>query len=180
MRAARLIGALAHGTFWTVTGSPGAQIAPARHVGLATSIIFGGVSAASVLGVPPASFIGEIGGWRTAFGAIAALSLATAAAIAPSVPRAPASAPVSRRIVRCARGIRPGEGARRDDGGIVAKSVAAWSHWPDVGINRLLRFLCVSSAGGPTVMEKRYRAGFAHGKAASRFREKFVTSTATI
>lgn len=97
--AARVIGALAHGAFWAVIGTLGAQIAPARHVGLATSIIFGGVSAASVLGVPLASFIGDIGGWRTAFGVIAALSLATAAAIALSVPRVPASAPVGRQAL---------------------------------------------------------------------------------
>lgn len=97
--AARVIGALAHGAFWAVIGTLGAQIAPARHVGLATSIIFGGVSAASVLGVPLASFIGDIGGWRTAFGVIAALSLATATAIALSVPRVPASAPVGRQAL---------------------------------------------------------------------------------
>ncbi|MQB07980.1 MFS transporter [Agrobacterium tumefaciens] len=96
---ARIIGAVAHGAFWAMIGTLGAQIVPARHVGVATSIIFGGVSAASVLGVPLAGMIGHLEGWRTAFGVIAALSFLTAAAIMLSVPHVSAAAPVGRQAL---------------------------------------------------------------------------------
>ena len=88
---ARMIGALAHGAFWAMIGSIGAQLVPARQVGLATSIIFGGVSVASVLGVPLANLLAQLDGWRTAFTVIAALSLVATIAIAWSVPRLSAS-----------------------------------------------------------------------------------------
>ena len=89
LMTARVIGALAHGAFWAMIGSLGAQIVPAHRIGLATSIIFGGVSAASVLGVPLANVIGQIEGWRTAFYCIAALSFGVAAAIFLTVPPLP-------------------------------------------------------------------------------------------
>lgn len=96
---ARVIGAIAHGAFWAMIGTLGAQIVPARYVGVATSIIFGGVSAASVLGVPLAGMIGHHESWRTAFGVIAVLSFLTAAAIMFSVPRVSAAAPVGRQAL---------------------------------------------------------------------------------
>jgi predicted MFS family arabinose efflux permease len=97
---ARIIGALAHGVFWAMIGSLGAQIAPPRHVGLATSIIFGGISAASVLGVPLANTISHIDGWRYAFGVVSILAFASAAAIALSVPRVPGMAPFTRDALK--------------------------------------------------------------------------------
>lgn len=96
---ARIIGAVAHGIFWAMIGTLGAQIVPAKHVGVATSIIFGGVSAASVLGVPLAGVIGHLDSWRTAFGCIAALSFVTAAAIVFSVPPVQAAAPVGSKAL---------------------------------------------------------------------------------
>lgn len=84
--AARAWGAVAHGLFWAVIAASAAQIAPARHVGLAMSIVFGGVSAASVLGVPLATFIGQQSDWRAAFGAVGALSLLIAVLMAPVLP----------------------------------------------------------------------------------------------
>lgn len=85
--SARACGAIAHGLFWAVIAASAAQIAPARHVGLATSIVFGGVSAASVLGVPLATFIGQESSWRAAFGAIGVLSLVIALVMVPVLPR---------------------------------------------------------------------------------------------
>lgn len=76
--SSRACGAIAHGLFWAVIAASAAQIAPPRRVGLATSIVFGGVSAASVLGVPLATFIGQESSWRVAFGAIGVLSLVVA------------------------------------------------------------------------------------------------------
>ncbi|ATQ76857.1 MFS transporter [Massilia violaceinigra] len=85
--AARACGAVAHGLFWAVIAASAAQIAPPRHVGLATSIVFGGVSAASVLGVPLATLIGQESNWRIAFGAVGALSVLTAFGMLAVLPR---------------------------------------------------------------------------------------------
>ncbi|MFT6532891.1 MAG: putative MFS family arabinose efflux permease [Limimaricola cinnabarinus] len=89
LMGARVAGAIAHGAFWAMIGTLGAQIVPPKHVGLATSIIFGGVSTASVAGVPLASYLGSLAGWQTAFFAIALLSLAVALAIRTTVPSLP-------------------------------------------------------------------------------------------
>ncbi|HBT5631759.1 TPA: MFS transporter, partial [Klebsiella pneumoniae] len=60
LMSARMIGALAHGAFWALIGIVAAQLVPPHRLGLATAIIFGGVSAASVVGVPLASFIATL------------------------------------------------------------------------------------------------------------------------
>lgn len=85
--ASRVLGALAHGAFWAMIGTLGAQLVPARQVGVATSIIFGGVSVASVLGVPLANFIGLESGWRAAFLAIGVLSVVVALALRLTIPK---------------------------------------------------------------------------------------------
>lgn len=81
LMSARMIGALAHGAFWALIGIVAAQLVPPHRLGLATAIIFGGVSAASVVGVPLASFIATLAGWRLAFMSMALLSLAAAAVL---------------------------------------------------------------------------------------------------
>ncbi len=89
LMSARMIGALAHGAFWALIGIVAAQLVPPHRLGLATAIIFGGVSAASVVGVPLASFIATLAGWRPAFMSMALLSLAAAAVLCSTLPRWP-------------------------------------------------------------------------------------------
>lgn len=89
LMVARVIGALAHGAFWAMIGTLGAQIVPPNRVGLATSIIFGGVSAASVLGVPLANLIGTAESWRSAFACVSGLSFAVAAVSFATLPKLP-------------------------------------------------------------------------------------------
>ncbi|MBE0465459.1 MULTISPECIES: MFS transporter [Halomonas] len=89
LMGARVIGALAHGAFWAMIGTIGAQIVPPHRVGLATSIIFGGVSAASVLGVPLANLLGSLNGWRAAFTAVAVLSFGVAVVCFATLPKLP-------------------------------------------------------------------------------------------
>ncbi|MEJ2763577.1 MFS transporter [Photobacterium sp. MCCC 1A19761] len=91
LMGARVIGALSHGAFWVSIGIVSTQLVPPHRVGLATSIIFGGVSAASVLGVPLASLIGTDEGWRTAFAAVSALSFAVALICGMTLPKLPGS-----------------------------------------------------------------------------------------
>jgi len=91
---ARVIGAIAHGLFWAMIGTLAAQIAPPGRTGLATSIVFGGVSAASVLGVPAINVIGQLEGWRAAFAGVAGLGALAAIAMAAVVPKVESDAPV--------------------------------------------------------------------------------------
>lgn len=74
MLAARILVGFCMGGIWAIAGSLAARLVPARAIGLATSIIFGGVAAASVLGVPLGALIGDFAGWRWAFGGMAVFS----------------------------------------------------------------------------------------------------------
>ncbi|WP_323867134.1 MFS transporter [Xenorhabdus szentirmaii] len=71
---ARVVGALAHGAFWAMIGASAVAMVPTNYLGTATSIVFGGVSAASVFGVPLSNYIGLNFGWRQAFWLMAVLS----------------------------------------------------------------------------------------------------------
>lgn len=72
--AARVIVGFCMGGIWAIAGGLGPRLVPERSIGMATAIIFGGVSAASVLGVPVGALIGDFAGWRWAFGAMAVFS----------------------------------------------------------------------------------------------------------
>lgn len=94
MLAARVLVGFCMGGIWAIAGGLAARLVPAAATGLATSIIFGGVAAASVLGVPLAALIGEFAGWRWAFAAMAllgALVLALHLAVVPPLPAAGAT-----------------------------------------------------------------------------------------
>ncbi|WP_049475596.1 MFS transporter, partial [Stenotrophomonas maltophilia] len=69
--AARVLVGFCMGGIWAIAGGLAARLVPAHRIGLATSIIFGGVAAASVLGVPLGALIGDALGWRFAFAAMA-------------------------------------------------------------------------------------------------------------
>lgn len=74
MLAARVLVGFCMGGIWAIAGGLAARLVPEHDIGLATSIIFGGVAAASVLGVPFGALIGDIVGWRWAFGGMAMFS----------------------------------------------------------------------------------------------------------
>ncbi len=74
--AARVLVGFCMGGIWAIAGGLAARLVPAHRIGLATSIIFGGVAAASVLGVPLGALIGDALGWRCAFVAMALFSAA--------------------------------------------------------------------------------------------------------
>ncbi|MEQ9865852.1 MFS transporter [Pectobacterium aroidearum] len=74
MLAARVLVGFCMGGIWAIAGGLAARLVPEHAIGLATSIIFGGVAAASVLGVPFGALIGDVVGWRWAFGGMAMFS----------------------------------------------------------------------------------------------------------
>ena len=91
MLAARVLVGFCMGGIWAIAGGLASRLVPARSVGLATSVIFGGVAAASVLGVPLGAQIGDLAGWRWAFGVMALFSglvLALHLAVIPALPAA--------------------------------------------------------------------------------------------
>lgn len=91
MLAARVLVGFCMGGIWAIAGGLASRLVPSRSTGLATSIIFGGVAAASVLGVPLGAQIGDFAGWRWAFGAMALFStlvLALHLAVIPALPAA--------------------------------------------------------------------------------------------
>lgn len=89
MLAARVLVGFCMGGIWAIAGGLAARLVPGHAIGLATAIIFGGVAAASVLGVPLGAFIGDLAGWRWAFGCMALLSglvLVLQLAVMPALP----------------------------------------------------------------------------------------------
>ena len=91
MLAARVLVGFCMGGIWAIAGGLASRLVPARPIGLATAVIFGGVAIASVLGVPLGAQIGDVAGWRWAFGAMALFSglvLALHLAVIPALPAA--------------------------------------------------------------------------------------------
>ena len=89
MLAARVLVGFCMGGIWAIAGGLACRLVPDHSVGLATSIIFGGVAAASVLGVPLGALVGDFAGWRWAFGGMALFSglvLALHLAVIPELP----------------------------------------------------------------------------------------------
>lgn len=84
--AARAIGAVAHGMFWAIVAATAAHIVPVQRIGLATSIVLGGITIATVMGVPLVNLVGQYDGWRTAFICLAVMCVASAVAIALALP----------------------------------------------------------------------------------------------
>jgi predicted MFS family arabinose efflux permease len=86
---ARLVGALAHGVFWSVIARVAATLVSRDRLGRATAIVFAGNSVALVAGTPLVSALGALLGWQAAvvcMGAIAALVVAGMWRVLPAIP----------------------------------------------------------------------------------------------
>jgi len=64
---ARVISALSHGVFMSIGSTIAADLVPANRRASAISIMFSGLTVATVTGVPFGTFIGQQYGWRLAF-----------------------------------------------------------------------------------------------------------------
>jgi MFS transporter, DHA1 family, inner membrane transport protein len=84
---ARVLGGLAHGVFWAVTGPYSTRLVARRHLSRAVAVTQAGGSAAFVLGVPLGTALGHALGWRLSFvvtaGVIALMMLLVALALPP-------------------------------------------------------------------------------------------------
>lgn len=97
---ARTLGAVSHGVFWAIVAASATQIAPPNRMGLATSIVFGGISIAAVMGVPLTNLIGQAGSWRMAFGVLSALCLLTTLLMIAVIPKMKVDVAASRITLR--------------------------------------------------------------------------------
>jgi predicted MFS family arabinose efflux permease len=100
MLTARLLTGVSIGGFWAVAAGLGVRLVPERFVGRATSIILAGVSVASVLGVPAATFLSSFAGWRTAFAAMGLVALALLALLATTLPPMPTTPHATEQVPR--------------------------------------------------------------------------------
>jgi predicted MFS family arabinose efflux permease len=85
-----LLGA-ALGGFWTMSAALAMRLVPEASVPRALSIIFSGVSAATIFAAPLGIYLGHLFGWRAVFLMAAGLSAITLIAQAATLPRMPAS-----------------------------------------------------------------------------------------
>jgi DHA1 family inner membrane transport protein len=83
---ARFVSGLPHGAYFGVASLAAASLAPARQRAKAIAAVMLGLSAANVIGVPAATWLGQNLGWRDAYLVVAAIGLMTVVAIARFVP----------------------------------------------------------------------------------------------
>lgn len=104
--AARILLGFCIGGIWAIAGGLAERLVPPASVGLALSVIFGGVAAASVFGVPLGVFLGEALGWRLAFLAVAVLAALTLLLLVCVLPPLPVTQAISWRSFTAQRANR--------------------------------------------------------------------------
>ncbi|MFE3257272.1 MFS transporter [Nocardia sp. NPDC059229] len=121
--AARAVAGIAIGGFWALAASCAVRLVHAHHIPRAISLAFGGATAANVLGVPAATLIGNLSGWRVAFAALAGFGAVVALALRLLLPPLPATEVVRPRAL--ARQLRtPAVRA-----GVIATFLLVGGHW---------------------------------------------------
>lgn len=86
LMAARVIAALAHGSFFGAGAVVAGHIAPPGKRAQAIALMFTGLTVANILGVPAGTWLGQALGWRATFWAVVGLGVAALIAIARYVP----------------------------------------------------------------------------------------------
>src|SRR5690606_32150065 len=89
----RVLLGVALGGFWSMSAAIAMRLVPEDMVPRALSLIFSGVSAATIIAAPVGSYLGEIIGWRTVFLFAAGLGLVALLAQLAALPRMAPTAP---------------------------------------------------------------------------------------
>ena len=76
--AARLVAGLPHGAYLGTAAMVAASLVPPNQRGSAVARVILGLSVANLLGVPLATWLGQLAGWRVVFGTVAVLALGAA------------------------------------------------------------------------------------------------------
>jgi DHA1 family inner membrane transport protein len=88
--ASRFLSGLPHGAYFGVAALVAASVVPRDKRASAVARVFLGLTLATTLGVPVASWASQYIGWRSGFLFVGALALATALAVTLKAPRTPA------------------------------------------------------------------------------------------
>jgi DHA1 family inner membrane transport protein len=91
MLAGRLVAALCHGAFFGIGSVVAASMVDPSRKARAIAIMFTGLTAANVLGVPFGTLLGQQFGWRSTFWAITVVGVVALLGVAVLVPRTSAS-----------------------------------------------------------------------------------------
>src|SRR5690349_7650694 len=86
LMAARVLTSLAHGTFFGVGSVVATGLVAADRRASAISLMFTGLTLATLLGVPAGTWLGHLAGWRATFWAVAAIGVVALVVIAVLVP----------------------------------------------------------------------------------------------
>jgi DHA1 family inner membrane transport protein len=88
MLAGRVLAALCHGAFFGIGSVVAASLVAPERQARAIAIMFTGLTAANVLGVPFGTLLGQALGWRSTFWAITVIGVVALIGVAVLVPRA--------------------------------------------------------------------------------------------
>jgi DHA1 family inner membrane transport protein len=91
----RFLAGLPHGAYFGVAALVASSLVPANRRTRAVGQMFLGLTCATIVGVPMASWLGQAVGWRWAFALVAVLGLLTMTAVAIFAPNTPADAKAS-------------------------------------------------------------------------------------
>lgn len=86
LMAARVLTALAHGTFFGVGSVVATGLVPQDRKASAIAVMFTGLTVANILGVPAGTWIGQHFGWRATFWAVTGIGVVALLVIAVLVP----------------------------------------------------------------------------------------------
>lgn len=81
LMAARFVSGIPHGAFFGIAALVAAHLMGPKNRAKAVAHVMSGLTVATVLGVPLASFLGQHFGWRSAFGLVVVIGLGTLVAI---------------------------------------------------------------------------------------------------
>lgn len=84
--ATRFAGAFVYAGFWAVAATTAIALVPADRRGRAMSVVAGGLTLATVIGLPAGTVLGQHLGWRATFLAVAIATTVAGVAIATTVP----------------------------------------------------------------------------------------------
>jgi DHA1 family chloramphenicol resistance protein-like MFS transporter len=96
--ATRVVSALAYAGFWGVAVATAVALVPANAKGKAVAVVAGGLTLATIAGVPAGTVLSQFAGWRAAFWGVAALTLVSLACSLFAIPGGRGAAEETRTV----------------------------------------------------------------------------------
>ncbi|NUU16537.1 MFS transporter [Cellulomonas humilata] len=105
--ASRLLGAAVCGLLWATVNAHVADLVPSHSLATGVSVVLGGATLGTVIGVPLASFVAQGWDWRVAFGTLAVLGGVAAALVRAVVARKVVPGSADERVAAPGGQLRP-------------------------------------------------------------------------